>query len=985
METNEIKNLLKLMGFQPIPQGNAELEDTWEKSYPQHACGIRVNFALKKIDYPTSQGMIVGDLSTSNFSRSENFVVLECVNRLLDKGYPPKKIELEKAWQLGRKASGKLDILVKQKNNHNAYLMIECKTHSEQYGREAERMLKNGGQLFTYWQQDKTTEILCLYSSSVSNGEIDFKNSIVQINNGLRETSNVEEAFRRWNKQFASKGIFEDDISAYLAGSKPLLKQDLRELKKDDGDRIYHQFLEILRHHIVSDKGNAFNKIFNLFLCKIIDEDRANEEQLDFQWLEGTDNEEALLGRLNGLYKQGMHKYLDKDVTDYSPDDIENLDDHNEIRQVINQLRLYRNQEFAFVDVFNRESFLENSKIVIELVKLLQGWQVRYTSKQQFLGEFFELLLNTGFKQESGQFFTPIPLVRFILKSLPIDSIIKEKIKNRENNFLPYVIDFACGSGHFLTETMDVLWKSISQINDQNLSPSHARKYRGYRADQFGWAKEYIYGIERDYRLAKAAKLASFLYGDGEARIFHASGIAPFSSASYSNRLSTQSQTNEKFDILVANPPYAVKGFRSAVEDGCNSFRLFEKLSSKSDNIEVLFIERMSQLVCPNGVVGIILPRSILNGTGIYEDARKIIFENFELKAIVILGSNAFMATSINTAIFFLVKRRRKIKLENYDDYKAQMQAKIVVIKSGSGEQEKQFLGYEFRSRKGSEGLRPREKTLLLDENNIYSTKHANSYILRSMENDLPASIDPSLKDYIRILELERLFDWDSEPFSNGLFFIDRFTLLHSDMSKIVPLKSVIQVIESGKRPKGGISEITEGAVSLGGEHIESQTGEIKLENKKFVPAQFYNDMAKGRVESGDILVCKDGAQTGKCAFFDLDLNEEQYCVNEHVFRIVANPKVCSQKFLFYFMMSSFFWQQVKVYAYNKKAQPGLNYQHIEKIKILCLPLQEQKQIVAQIEKSWSNLSGKDERVKFVNKVFSDKGLSYENGEGLVL
>jgi len=99
METNEIKNLLKLMGFQPIPQGNAELEDTWEKSYPQHACGIRVNFALKKIDYPTSQGMIVGDLSTSNFSRSENFVVLECVNRLLDKGYPPIKIELEKAWQ----------------------------------------------------------------------------------------------------------------------------------------------------------------------------------------------------------------------------------------------------------------------------------------------------------------------------------------------------------------------------------------------------------------------------------------------------------------------------------------------------------------------------------------------------------------------------------------------------------------------------------------------------------------------------------------------------------------------------------------------------------------------------------------------------------------------------------------------------------------------------------------------------------------------
>ena len=31
------------------------------------------------------------------------------------------------------------------------------------------------------------------------------------------------------------------------------------------------------------------------------------------------------------------------------------------------------------------------------------------------------------------------------------------------------------------------------------------------------WAREYIYGIEKDYRLAKTTKISTFLNGDGDA------------------------------------------------------------------------------------------------------------------------------------------------------------------------------------------------------------------------------------------------------------------------------------------------------------------------------------------------------------------------------------------------------------------------------------------------------------------------------------
>ena len=152
---------------------------------------------------------------------------------------------------------------------------------------------------------------------------------------------------------------------------------------------IYNQFAEILRHNVVSDKGNAYNKIFNLFLCKILDEDKTDNEELEFQWIEEKDNEESILGRLNGLYKIGMLQFLNKEITDYSPEDLEDGKINESTLRIINELRLYKNQEFAFVDVFNRDSFLENAQIVIEIVKLLQGWQLRYTHKQQFLGEFF--------------------------------------------------------------------------------------------------------------------------------------------------------------------------------------------------------------------------------------------------------------------------------------------------------------------------------------------------------------------------------------------------------------------------------------------------------------------------------------------------------------------------------------------------------------------------------------------------------------------
>ncbi len=50
-------------------------------------------------------------------------------------------------------------------------------------------------------------------------------------------------------------------------------------------------------------------------------------------------------------------------------------------------------------------------------MKLLEKYQIRYPRKQQHLSDFFEKLLTTGLKQEVGQYFTPPPITKFIVRS----------------------------------------------------------------------------------------------------------------------------------------------------------------------------------------------------------------------------------------------------------------------------------------------------------------------------------------------------------------------------------------------------------------------------------------------------------------------------------------------------------------------------------------------------------------------------------------
>jgi type I restriction enzyme M protein len=559
------KKLIQILGFKP--KENAS--DIFIKQYPG-SYAIEVDFKNEIFNY--GKKIKVENKIIEKFFPPENWVVLECVNRLLKKGYKPENIVLEKTWPAGHGTSGRLDVCV-TRDDGSEYLLIECKTYGKEFENSFSRLEKDGDQLFTYFKFSNKADIIMLYASELKGNEVVYKNEIIKIEADYR-VGDKKDFYEKWNKLTKESGVFEEWVKPYNYESKALTRKQLKPIRQEDSGFIFNRFLEILRHNVVSDKPNAFNKIFTLFLCKVYDEKTTKEnEELKFQWLEGKDNNISFQLRLSDLYKAGMKEFLDKEVTDFSDEQFESeyapLFVGNDAlkrkfkENVIHKLRLEKNNEFAIKEVYDEKSFTENAKIVKEVVELLQGFRIRYNKRQQYLSDFFELLLTTGLKQESGQFFTPVPVAQFIIKSLPIDTLINEKIqKGERNNLLPYIMDYAAGSGHFLTESMHEIQRIIAEKKASDFIEETKKKLKAWQEDHFDWATQYVYGIEKDYRLVKVGKVGCYLHGDGLANVILSDGLANFKNTEeYRGLLKVVDRDfpkeNKQFDIVISNPPYS--------------------------------------------------------------------------------------------------------------------------------------------------------------------------------------------------------------------------------------------------------------------------------------------------------------------------------------------------------------------------------------------------------------------------------------------
>lgn len=626
---------------------------------------LSYNYGAGTFDYP--DGVDLDRSTTQDNYQKESYVVFLCVAQLFAIGYKPNQIKLEGENYKGNK-KGFCDILIKD-NNGDEYLIIECKTaeiiqkKDDEFRKHWAKTLRNGDQLFRYFNTYRKAKYLCLLAADYPEyrkedgtkaNKFEFiyhlislidNEAYLQSNPALHsfqqqreEQGGSEDFFNVWKKtykqDYSTRGLLEEGVEAFNIGKESYNLDSLDTVNEYSLQKKYNDFAVILRKYTISSHENAFDKLVNLFLSKIIDE-KYNGNELTFLWKGAAyDDDFSLQDRLNILYRQGMMEFFKDEVTYIENQQIEaafdfltsKADEGKEtIKRYFRQLKYFNNNPFAFLDVHNEELFYKNAVILKDVISMLQGIHLTKHDNNQFLGDLFEGFLNKGVHQSEGQFFTPIPIVRFLVSSLPLQDIIEKE------SVIPRVIDYACGAGHFLTEY-------ARQIKSLVAKETLAHYY------------EQIVGIEKDYRLSKVSQVAAFMYGMDGIRIHFSDAL-----------IDIPEIKEHSFDVLVANPPYSVSGFLDTLEEEEQQHYSLSKYVSnpeKNNSIETFFIERASQLLAPGGVAAIIVPPSILTKGNLYMRTRELLLENFDIIAICCFGKNTFGQTSTSTVTLFLRRKR---------------------------------------------------------------------------------------------------------------------------------------------------------------------------------------------------------------------------------------------------------------------------------------------------------------------------------------
>lgn len=656
--------LLKEFGF-------TEKSGVYSRRYGTDEEGFLLEYNSRSGEFNYPLGVIADRNTTQDSHQKESFVVFLCVAQLFAVGYLPHHLKLEGKNYSGTD-KGYCDILVKN-NDGDEYLIIECKTaditqkKDDEFRKHWAKTLRNGDQLFRYFNTYRKAKYLCLFAADypeyTKDGHKEHKyeniyhiislvdnEEYLRTDNKLRsfqqlrdEQGSSDDFFNVWKQtykqDFNTRGLLEEGIEAFNIGNKSYSLEDLKTVDEYSLERKYNEFAVILRKHTISSHENAFDKLINLFLSKIIDE-KYNAQELTLLWKGAAyDDYFSLQDRLNILYRQGMKEFFGDEVTFVENKQIDDAfafltskaDEGKEtIKRYFRQLKYFSNNPFAFLDVHNEDLFFQNAVILKDVISMLQGIYLTSNKDNQFLGDLFEGFLNKGVHQSEGQFFSPIPIVRFLVSSLPLRQLLEE------SSSIPRAIDYACGSGHFLTEYARQIQPIVAELKNTGIENYYKQ----------------IIGIEKDYRLSKVSQVAAFMYGMDGIHIHYSDAL-----------VDVPDVKDHTFKVLIANPPYAVSGFLETLsEEQRQRFTLSQYVSNteKNNSIETFFIERAAQLLDTGGVATIILPSSILTKGGLYMRTRELLLKNFDIVSICCFGPNTFGQTNTSTVALFL--RRKAIE-----------------------------------------------------------------------------------------------------------------------------------------------------------------------------------------------------------------------------------------------------------------------------------------------------------------------------------
>ena len=233
-------------------------------------------------------------------------------------------------------------------------------------------------------------------------------------------------------------------------------------------------------------------------------------------------------------------------------------------------------------------------------------------------GAVYEMFANSNEKREFGEFFTRRHYTHIFAKLL----LKNEKYFNSDRKFV--VLDCACGTGGFLTESFKILKANYEATN------TYTKEAKKFLED------ECFYGIDTREENISRTKLNMFLVGDGHTNQFHDNTL-------------TRKFNRVRFDYIITNPPYG----NGSIKADTGS------LSTK--RLEIAFLVKIIYLLKIGGQACVIVPDGVLENPS-YTALRQELLHRCDVQAVVSLPKFAFAPyTKEKTYALFFTKRSEQM------------------------------------------------------------------------------------------------------------------------------------------------------------------------------------------------------------------------------------------------------------------------------------------------------------------------------------
>lgn len=256
-----------------------------------------------------------------------------------------------------------------------------------------------------------------------------------------------------------------------------------------------------------------------------------------------------------------------------------------------------------------------------------------------FKSKLFETFLKESISKKNwGQYFTPLKVVRAIVNMVELTSGME-------------ICDPACGVGKFLLEPILHDLHKFYLVQGDELKP---------QITLYGYDKGFDKDEQKTIILAKANML---IYMSGMIRE-HPDMTQKFAQL-FNDTFLLQTNSilgtlakpiEDKFDLILTNPPYVMSGSSNLKEEIAKQDELKKYFSISAMGIEGLFMEWIVRALKPGGKAFVVVPDGIMNRSN-DKKLRDFILEKCNIDAVISLPLNTFFTTNKKTYILALTKK----------------------------------------------------------------------------------------------------------------------------------------------------------------------------------------------------------------------------------------------------------------------------------------------------------------------------------------